>query len=154
MFTSLFAFLGGTAFRLIWGEVSAWLNKKLEHAQEMERIQAQEGIDAAKHARQQDLIKLQHELGIKEIQVAGNIEVEKLATAAFVEAQKNFKPTGVKWVDGWNGTIRPAAATFSLLLWFGNVAAYGFKVTTWDQDLIAGVLGFFFADRSLARRGK
>ena len=155
MLSSIFAFLGGSAFRLIWGEASAWPNKKLEHAQEIERIREQEKIDAAKHARQQELIQLQHRLGIEHIQVAGDIALEKEAAVAFTKAMEVAnKPTGVRWVDAWNGMIRPSAATFGLALWIGNVVKAGFVLVDWDKDLIGAVLGYFFADRSLGKRGK
>lgn len=155
MFSAILSFIGGSAFRMIWGEVSAWLNKKLEHQQELDRIREQEKIDQAKHARQQELIRLQHELGIKAIQVAGDVETEKLAAEAFANAMKDAnRPTGVKWVDAWNATIRPSAATISLALWVGNLAQAAFVLTDWDRNLIGAIFGYFFADRSLAKRSK
>jgi hypothetical protein len=154
MISALFSFLGGTAFRMVWGEVSAWLNKKLEHVQEMERLQLSERLEATKHARQQELIRLQHDLGIKEIQIAGDIAADKLAADAFVEAQKNFKPTGIKWVDAWNASIRPSAATFALLLWVGELINKALVLSEWDRNLIGAILGFYFADRTLKHRGK
>jgi hypothetical protein len=154
MISALFSFLGGTAFRMVWGEVSAWLNKKLEHAQEMERLQLSERLEATKYARQQELIRLQHDLGIKEIQIAGDIAADKLAAEAFVEAQKNFKPTGIKWVDAWNASIRPSAATFALLLWVGELINKALVLSEWDRNLIGAILGFYFADRTLKHRGK
>jgi hypothetical protein len=33
------------------------------------------------------------------------------------------KPTGVKWVDAWNGSIRPSYATVALFLWLVKVGA-------------------------------
>lgn len=155
MLSSLIAFLGGSAFRLVWGEVSAWLNKKLEHQQELDRMREQEKIDQAKHARQQESIRLQHDLGIEQIRVAGDIAVDRAAADAFTEAMKTANaPSGVRWIDGWNKGIRPAAATISLCLWVGNLIKAAFILTDWDKDLIGAILGFFFADRSLAKRGK
>ena len=31
MFTALFSFLGGSAFRMIWGEVTAFVSKRQDH---------------------------------------------------------------------------------------------------------------------------
>lgn len=154
MISALLSFLGGSAFRMVWGEVSAWLNKKLEHAQEMERMALSEKLEQARHDRQQSLIKMQHDLGIKEIQIAGDIAADKLAAEAFIEAQKNFKPTGIKWVDAWNAAIRPTAATFALLLWAGELISKALVLTEWDQNFIGAILGFYFADRTLKHRGR
>ena len=57
-------------------------------------------------------------------------------------------------MDIWNGVIRPAAATLALVLWVGKLAAQGWKMDEWDITLAGTVLGFFFADRSLGKRGK
>ena len=51
MLSALLSFFGGTAFRMLWGEVSAYLNKKQDHAFEIERMRLQEQFDAAQHAR-------------------------------------------------------------------------------------------------------
>ena len=41
MFSALFSFLGGSVFRMIWGEVSSFIEKRQEHAQEIERMRLQ-----------------------------------------------------------------------------------------------------------------
>jgi len=155
MFSALFSFLGGTAFRMIWGEVSAWLNKKLEHEQEMERLRAQEGFDQAKHQRALELMRASAEVGLKELQVKADADADRLAAEAFANAMKTANtPTGVKWIDGWNGAIRPSAATVALVLWIGHLIEAAFVLTDWDRELVGAVLGYFFADRSLAKRAK
>ena len=69
MIAALISFLGGSVFRMLWGEISVWLTKKQEHAQELERLRLQNDLDAAQHARQQEAVRLQAELGIKMVQV-------------------------------------------------------------------------------------
>lgn len=155
IFSALFSFLGGSAFRMIWGEVAAWLNKKQDHAYELERIKAESEVDAGRHVREMDRIRLQAELGVKQITVQGDVEVKKLEAEAFVSAMREAnKPTGIKWVDGWNGSIRPAMATIALALWVFALAKAGFITGDWDRELIAGILGFYVADRTLGKRGK
>jgi len=152
MFSALLSFLGGSAFRYVIGRVIEYFEDKQEHEQELERIREQERIDAARHGRQQELIELQHKLGIQQIQVAGNIAVDKAAADAFTEAMKVANtPTGVPWVDGWNGSIRPAAASIALVLWVLNMAKAALILTEWDKNLIASILGYFFADRSIGK---
>lgn len=155
MLSALLSFLGGTAFRMIWGEVSAWLKEKQQHAQEMERLRLSEDLEQSRHKRQQELIQLQHSLGLQTIQLQGDIESEKLAAQAFVEAQKTLRaPSGVKWIDGWNASIRPLVATIAVVLWVGDMAQKAWALTEWDKNIIGAVLGFYFADRSLKHRGK
>lgn len=155
IFGALFTFLGGSAFRLIWGEISSWIDKKLEHKQEMERMAAQEGFDQSKHSREMERLRLQTELNVKEIQVAGDMALQKTEADAFVAAMKDaMKPTGIVWVDAWNGIIRPAAASIALLLWCFALWKAGFLTGDWDKELMGAILGFYFADRSLAKRGK
>jgi hypothetical protein len=152
MFSAIFSFLGGAAFRFILGKATEMLEKRQEHLQELARIDAQEKIDAGKHERQKDLIKMQADLGIKEIQIAGSVAVEKAAADAFTEAMKNAnKPTGVAWVDAWNGCIRPAGATIALLLWLLQMLKAALVLTEWDKNLIASILGYFYADRSIGK---
>lgn len=155
MFSALFSFIGGSAFRMVWGEVSAWLNKKLEHQQELDAMRLQAELEAARHERDMARLKLQSDLGIKEIQIAGDAAVAKSEADAFLEAMKTAnKPTGIAIVDAWNGIIRPSAATISLALWIGNLIQAGFALVEWDRNLVGAILGYFFADRSLAKRAK
>lgn len=148
-------FLSGSAFRMIWGEVSSYIDKRQDHKHEMERIKAQAEIDATAHLRNMQQLKLQSELGIKEITVRAEAAVDEKEADAWLAAMANAdRPSGVAWVDGWNKSIRPAAATIVLALWVSTLSVRDFVVTPWDLELMGAVLGFFFADRSLGRRGK
>lgn len=156
---AIMSFLGGSAFRAIWGEFSGWLNARQEHKHELERLKIQEVAAAAQHARNMEAQKLQAELGFKTIRVQADSEIQKIETEAWKSAIERMQaPTGVKWVDGWNGVIRPSFATAGLLLWlwweFHLMAANGWVVSVFSLDLIAVIVGFYFADRSLAKRGK
>jgi len=66
---ALFSFLGGSAFRMIWGEVSAYFTRKQEHAEEKERMELQGKLEAEQHARNMESIRVQAELGVKTIQM-------------------------------------------------------------------------------------
>lgn len=46
---TILSFLGGTAFRLIFGEIAAFFSKKQAHAQEIERMRLQDQIDAGRY---------------------------------------------------------------------------------------------------------
>lgn len=140
---------------MIWGEVADFIKKKQEHAQEIERMQIEAGLEAARHERDMARIKMQSDLNVREVQVVGDVAVAKAEADAFTEAMRNaWKPTGIRWVDAWNGTIRPAAATISLALWVLALAHAGFILDDWDRQLVSVILGFYVADRTLSKRGK
>ena len=155
MIEALFSFLGGSVFRMIWGEVSAWYNKKQDHAFEIERLRLQGDLDAAQHQRTQEMLRLQNELGIKTVEAKAEADIGVAEADAFVAAMENaFKPTGWAIVDVWNGIIRPSAATIALVLWVLKLSSQGWLMQEWDFALAGTILGFFFADRSLGKRGK
>lgn len=155
MIEALFSFLGGSVFRMVWGEVSAWVNKKQDHAFEIERMRLQNDLDDRAHARNQEALRLQNELGIQMVQAKGQADVATAEAEAFGKLIENaFKPTGYAFVDVWNGIIRPSAATIALVLWCLKLSNQGWKMDDWDVTLAGTVLGFFFADRSLGKRGK
>lgn len=155
MIEAVLSFLGGSAFRMIWGEVVAWKNKKLDHEHEMARMQLQSDLDDKAHQRTQDALRLQAELGVRTIEAKAEADVSTIEAAAFTEAMgQAFKPTGFSLVDAWNGAIRPAAASLALFLWFRKLEGQNFTMTEWDYALVGTILGFFFASRELAKRGK
>lgn len=149
--SAIVSFLGGSAFRFIIGAATDWLQKKQDHAYELERIRAQETIDQAAHLRQLAMIQLQSDLKTGEIKLAGETAVNLEEAKAFTAAMARDKPTGVAWVDAWNGTIRPATATIALALWGLKVVRTWFELTDWDMNLIASVLGYYFADRHIGK---
>jgi hypothetical protein len=153
--SALFSFLGGSAFRMVWGEIAAYFTKRQDHQHELEAMKLQSDLEAARADRDMARIKLQSELGVKEVQIQADAALSKTEAEGFVEAMKNaFKPIGIKWVDAWNGSIRPAMASVALLLWIFALWKAGFIANDWDRQLIAGILGFYIADRTLAKRGK
>lgn len=155
MIEALFSFLGGSVFRMVWGEVSAWVNKKQDHAFEIERMRLQNDLDDKAHQRNQETLRLQNELGIQMVEAKGQADVATTEAEAFNALIQNaFKPTGYAFVDVWNGIIRPSAATIALVLWCLKLSNQGWKMDDWDVTLAGTVLGFFFADRSLGKRGK
>lgn len=155
MLSALISFLGGSVFRMIWGEVSSWYNKHQDHKFEIERMQLQAQLEDRVHQRTQEALRLQAELGIKTIEAQAQSNVMTAEAEAFANAMKEaFKPTGIHWVDAWNGIIRPAAATLALILWALKLGHQGFVMQAYDMEITGVVLGFFFADRSLGKRGR
>lgn len=155
MISALFSFLGGSVFRMVWGEVSSYINKRQDHAHEVEMLKIQQELDDARHTRDLEQMRLASELGLKTIEAQKDAAIAAGELDAFSRAiEAAARPTGIKWVDAWNGSIRPSYATVALILWLVKVAAQGFKMDAFDAELLAVVAGFYFADRSLGKRGK
>ncbi len=153
--SALLSFLGGSAFRLIWSAFAEWIEKKQEHAHEQERLRLQAGLDKARHEQDCERLRLQSDLGVKEIMISADAAIGKLEADAFVAAIKAAnKPTGIVWVDAWNGIIRPLTASVALTLWLCSMANAGWIMGEWDKELIAVAIGFYFANRELARGKK
>jgi DNA-binding protein YbaB len=152
---ALLSFFGGSAFRMIWGEVSHWFTAQQEHKQELARIKAQAEIDQQTFSNNLIQIKTQADLGVREIKIKQEAAQEQADADTFLAAIKDAdKPSGIAWIDGWNKAIRPAFATVALCLWVANLYEQQWVMAGFDLDLFGSIVGFFFADRSLRHRGK
>lgn len=154
MISALISFLGGSVFRMLWGEVSSFLTKRQDHVQEMDRLRLQGEIDANQHARNLESIKVQAELGVKTIQVQAEANISEFESKAWLEAVKSTTRTvGIVWVDAWNATIRPGVATWAIVMM--TLGELGLMVLSENTLAIASVaLGIYLADRNLMKRGK
>lgn len=153
--SAVFSFFSGTAFRMIWGEISAFVTARQEHAQELDRLRLQGDLDAAAHARNLEAIKAQHDMGVEVIHVQSDADLAKIDADIFGQAVAlTGKLSGFAIVDIWNGTIRPALASLCMIL-----VALHFYRHNWTLDeqgwaLVGASLGIFVADRSLFKRNK
>lgn len=153
MFSALFSFLGGSVFRMIWGEVSEFVNKSQDHKHEMEALRLQAELEDKKALQELERMRVASELGIKELEVKTNAEIESKDADAFIAAMATVNvKTGNWFIDAWNGSIRPAAATTALLLWWFCLYTQGFVLTEWDKELVGVILGFYFAHRVFSSR--
>ncbi|MYM25789.1 hypothetical protein GTP46_24480 [Duganella sp. FT135W] len=154
MLSALISFLGGSVFRMIWGELSSWMTTRQDHAHEIERMRLQGELDAAAHTRNQDAIRLQAELGVRTIRVQGEADIGRIEADGWLTAVRGTTTaTGVWLVDLWNGVIRPAVATWSIGMISGNYLKW------WVLDengwsVCGAALGIYLADRALFKRGK
>lgn len=156
MLTGLLSFLGGSAFRMLWGEISQWWTRRQDHKFELERLRLQESLDAAQHARNLEAMKFQAEQGIKVIEVAARAEVSKEEAAAWHDVVKaTTTVTGIWLVDLWNAVIRPAGATWAIAMLSAN--EFGWLTHPLSEETRAvcyAFIGLFVADRTLGKRGK
>jgi hypothetical protein len=155
MISALISFFGGSVFRMLWGEVSAWLTARQEHGQEMDRMRLQGELDAAAHERNQSTIKLQADLGVQTIRVQGEVDQSRVDADIFGKAvELTGRLTGFAVVDIWNGIIRPLLATECMLLWSLHLYRHNWTLDEQGWALVGAALGIFVADRSLLKRGK
>lgn len=154
MITALLSFLGGNVFRMIFGEVISWLNKKQDHTQELDRMKLQAELESAQHGRNLESIRVQAELGVKTIQVQAESVIGEIEAQGWLEAVKGtVLKTGLIWVDAWNAVIRPGVATWAILM----ITLHEFGAIAMSENTIAlsgAALGIYLADRSLFKRGK
>lgn len=154
MLTAIISFLSGNVFRLVFGELVAAFNAHQEHKQELERMRLQGELDSAQAQRNLEAIKTQADLGVKTIQVQAESAISQIEADGWAEAVKGTtRATGVWLVDLWNGVIRPAVATWSIVMISGNYLEW------WSLDdngwaICGAALGIYLADRSLFKRGK
>jgi hypothetical protein len=154
MIEALLSFLGGSAFRMIWGEVSSYFTKKQDHAHEVERMRLQATLDAEAHARTLQGVKLQADLGVKTIQVQAEADLDRIAGEGWLEAVKaTGRSIGVAWIDAWNASIRPGVATWAVVM-LSLESLAGMQLSDGTTGVCYGALGLFLADRTLGKRGK
>lgn len=155
MLSALISFFGGSVFRMLWGEISSLLKDGQDHKQEVERMRVQAEIDAAQHTRNLEAIRVQAELGVKTIQVQAEQNANSIELSAWADVVKSATATtGIKFIDIWNGSIRPLLATIVICVWTLSLYRQGFVFTDWDRDLAGAILGIFIADRILVRRSR
>lgn len=154
MISAVLSFLGGSVFRMIWGEVSSWVNKKLEHTQEMDRMRLQADLDERAHQRRMESVRFEAEQQIKIIHVQAEAAVGQLEAEGWLEAVKaTGKKIGVAWVDAWNAGIRPGLATWGIVMLTLEAFALA-QITEGTASVIFAALGIFVADRTLGKKGK
>jgi hypothetical protein len=155
MITTLISFLGGSVFRMIWGEASAWLTKRQDHSQELDRMRLQAEFDAAAHARNIETIKVQADAGVRVIQQQAAAHVQGTEADAWLDAVKGTsRNTGIKLIDAWNGVIRPFVATWAVAMITIHYAHNGWVLDENGWGLCGVALGIYLADRALFKRGK
>jgi len=152
--SGLISFLGGSVFRMIWGEVAAWFTARQDHHFELDRLRLQAECDAAQHARNLVALRVQADLGVKTIQVQADADLARVDAEAFRDVvQSTGRAIGVPWVDAWNAMIRPGVATWAIVMLTTSEAGL-VTLTTLTADVCCCALGIYLADRSLGKRGK
>lgn len=150
----LISFLGGTAFRWIFGSIlDAW-SKQADHQRELETMRLQLEQDGQRHQWQQEAIAAQAAAGVKVIEAQAESAAAGAADAAFLAAVKgvNTAEERTDWIGAWNASIRPALASAGILLLVGQaIAPAHVTLTALTSELICAALGVFVGERIRVR---
>jgi hypothetical protein len=154
--SAILSFLGGSMFRMLWGELSAYFNKKQDHKHEVELLKLQDQISAAQHERNLAAIKIQAGMQVKVIEVAAQGDVDRtLAKAWEAAVEATARSTNIWFVDLWNATIRPLGATWALSMLSANEFGWLSQPLSENTQMVAyAFIGLFVADRTLGKKGK
>ena len=153
--SAIISFLGGSVFRMVWGEISSYITRWQDHKHEIELQNLQAKLESERHERDMARLKLQAELGVKEIQVQSDAILSKVEADAWLQAVKDVgQKTGILFLDIWNGSVRPLLATIAIGVVVFEIIKNGGTLSDWDRELVAAILGIYVADRTLAKRGK
>ena len=153
--SALISFLGGSAFRMLFGEISSYFNKRQDHEHEVEMIRLQSEMDDKRHKQAIEMQKELASLGIKTIEAqAEAVESAKELDAYITRVKGVEAKTGIRWLDAWRGMIQPMLASVAIFLWVLALTEQGFKMTDWDREIVGAILGVYLANRHLTARGK
>jgi len=143
----------------MWGELAGFFKAKQEHKHELVLMKTQAELEDKRAANALAAQRQQAELGYKTINVQADADISREESAAWRAAVERMnQPTGIKWVDAWNGAMRPAFYTLALTIVLFLCWTAGWDVDRLKAagmiDLAFTIIGFLFADRSLVKRGK
>lgn len=141
LFASIAGFLSS-----IFPEIFKFLQDKNDKKQEIALMQLQ--IEAS---------KIQGNQKLQEVNIKADISE--------IEALLKTYNTGVKWVDAFNGTVRPVI-TYSFFILYATVKYMQYTIipvdaplfqymdalwNTEDQAIFAGIISFYFGQRAMGK---
>jgi hypothetical protein len=151
----ILSFLGGTAFRWLFGEIIGFVKEREERKRELEMMRLNHEQDKDKHQWQQEAIAAHAAAGVKVIEAKRQSDESAAADDAFLKAIEGVNTASDRkdWIGAWNASIRPFLATVGILLLIGNtVAPTVFVISALVMEVICGVLGVFVGER-IRQRG-
>jgi hypothetical protein len=139
--------------------------------------------DTRNASREIELLKVQSELQLKAAQATSDGKLREIEAGAWAEEMRatreylkdlwesQSKPTGVAWIDAFNGMLRPVCVSLIMVLFVvsavpfvwaviaqyhaGSIAADVMAQTIWSSlvgESIMATLGYLFGYRTTAKR--
>lgn len=147
--SALLSFLGSAAARWLLGEVLAVWRQREDRRSEIAMMELQHRLDAERAQWQRQAVADAAAQGVRLVEAQSVAAQAQASDAMMLEAMRQIgQPSGVKWVDAWNASIRPGLATVSVLLLAGNAVWPDVVVVTGLLgEIVAGVLGLYVGGR-------
>jgi hypothetical protein len=147
--SGILSFIGGTAFRWLFGEILGFFKAKQEHKQELEMLRLSQEHEAQRAQWRKDEIAAQAAAGVQVIEAKAEADDRGFANSMTLEALRQIgQKSGIAWVDAWNQSIRPLLATVAIILIVGNAIAPAHVVLSGVVlEVVCGILGLFVGGR-------
>lgn len=148
----ILSFLGGTAFRWLFGEALDFFKKRQELLHEMELMRLNHEQERDKHQWQQEAIRAHAEMGIKVIEAQSEADERRGAAEAFLAAVQGVNKASERqdWIGAWNAAIRPFLATVAIVALLGESMGW-MTLSALFAEVSCAVLGVFVGERIRAR---
>ena len=145
----IFSFFGGTAFRWLFGEVIGFFKAKQEHAHEIAMMAITFEQEKGRADLQSRAIKEAADANVRVVEAKSAADSMMMSDKMMSDAIADIgKPSGVKWIDGFNAFIRPELAQISIFLLVGNALFPEHVILTGVVlEVVCGVLGLFIGGR-------
>lgn len=154
MLGGLFSFLGGAAFRWLFGELITVYKDRAERKHELQMVRHQDWMAEQATKRKIAEYKAAADAGVQIIEAKADADAQRMADEAFNLAIKGVNDASMRsdWIGKFNAFIRPELAQISIMLLVGQ-ALFPNHVTLTPLmvELIAGVLGVFVGERIKTR---
>lgn len=147
--TALISFLGSASLRWLLGELLGIIKAREDRRAEVEMIRLQADIAREQADRQRQAVADAAAAGVKLIEAQREAIAGEMQDRMMLAAVESIgRPSGIAWVDGWNGAIRPALASASILLLVGSAIWPAHIVLTGALgEVVCGVLGLYVGGR-------
>lgn len=147
--TALISFLGSASLRWLLGELLGIFKAREDRKAEIEMLRLQADLERERAERQRQAVQDAAAAGVKLIEAQREASAGEMQDRMMLAAVESIgRPSGIGWVDGWNGAIRPALASASILLLVGSAIWPAHIVLTGALgEVVCGVLGLYVGGR-------
>jgi putative Ca2+/H+ antiporter (TMEM165/GDT1 family) len=150
MMAGFLSFIGGTAFRWLFGEMIGFFKAREENRIELERIRLEHEHAKERAEWQRQAVADAAAQGIKVVEAQSEAYAARAADDAFLSAIGGVNEASKRadWIGAFNALIRPELAQVSIILlvchafWPDAVVITGIV-----GEVICGALGLFIGER-------
>jgi len=147
--TALISFLGSASLRWLLGELLGIFKAREDRRAEIDMLRLQADLERERAERQRLAVQDAAAAGVKLVEAQREASAGDFADRMMLAGVEAVgRPSGIAWVDAWNGAIRPALASASILLLIGHAIAPGHIVLTGIVgEVVCGALGLYVGGR-------